>query len=49
MKKILFYIYKKEEFVVFKQKNNSMIAIRKGQEVMVYATDSVLKNTAKNH
>lgn len=41
-------IYKKEELIIFNQKRNSLIAIRKGQEVALYGNDSIIKTASQN-
>ena len=41
-------MYKKEELIVFNQKTNSLIAIRKGQEVALYGNDSIIKTASQN-
>lgn len=46
--KTQYHSHKKEELIVFSQKKNSMIALRKGQEVRLYGTDSILKNASTN-
>ena len=46
--KTQYEIYKKEELIVFNQKRNSLIAIRKGQEVALYGNDSIIKTASQN-
>ena len=41
-------VQNQKEFVVFNSKNNSLIAVRKGKNVTLYANDSLLKTASKN-